>query len=77
MRVTYSNNFFLLANYTSLLWLAQLKTKLAFNQVHERFGNNPPAAKFASQGDALMRTNTQIRFLYYPLSTWFTFGMID
>ena len=27
----------------------------------------PAAAKFASQGDAHMRTNTQIKFLYYPL----------
>ena len=26
----------------------------------------PAAAKFASQGDAHMRTNTQIKFLYYP-----------
>ena len=28
---------------------------------------NPPAAKFASQGDAHVRTNTQIKFMYYPL----------
>ena len=28
---------------------------------------NPPAAKFASQGDAPMRTDTQIKLLYYPL----------
>ena len=28
---------------------------------------NPPAAKFASQGDAHKRTHTQIKFLYYPL----------
>ena len=28
---------------------------------------NPPVAKFASQGDAPMRTNTQIKLLYYPL----------
>ena len=27
----------------------------------------PPAAKFQSQGDAHMRTNAQIKFLYYPL----------
>ena len=27
----------------------------------------PPAAKFTSQGDAHVRTNTQIKFLYYPL----------
>ena len=27
----------------------------------------PPAAKFASQDDAHMRTNTQIKFWYYPL----------
>ena len=26
-----------------------------------------PAAKFASQGDTHMRTDTQIKFLYYPL----------
>ena len=29
---------------------------------------NPPAAKFASQ-DAQVRTNAQIKFLYYPLVT--------
>ena len=29
---------------------------------------NLPAAKFASQGDAHMRTITQIKFLYYPLT---------
>ena len=28
---------------------------------------NNPAAKFTSQGDAHMRTNAQIKFLYYPL----------
>ena len=28
---------------------------------------NPPAAKFASQGDARMRTDAQINFLHYPL----------
>ena len=28
---------------------------------------NPPAAKFASQGDAPVRTDTQIKLLYYPL----------
>ena len=28
---------------------------------------NLPAAKFASQRDAHVRTNTQIKFLYYPL----------
>ena len=28
---------------------------------------DPPAAKFALQGDAHMRTNTQIKNLYYPL----------
>ena len=27
----------------------------------------PPAAKFASQGDARVRTDAQIKFLYYPL----------
>ena len=30
---------------------------------------NLPAAKFTSQGDAHVRTNAQIKFLYYPL-TW-------
>ena len=29
--------------------------------------SNPPAAKVASQGDAHVRTDTQIKFLYYPL----------
>ena len=29
---------------------------------------DPPAAKFASQGDAHMGTDAQIKFLYYPLS---------
>ena len=29
--------------------------------------SNPPAAKFASPGDAHMRTDAQIKFLYYPL----------
>ena len=29
--------------------------------------SQPPAAKFASQGDSQMRTDTQIKFLYYPL----------
>ena len=28
---------------------------------------SPPAAKFASQGDAHLRTDAQINFLYYPL----------
>ena len=28
---------------------------------------NPPAAKFASQGDAHVRTNAQIKLLLYPL----------
>ena len=27
-----------------------------------------PAAKFTSQGDAHVRTNAQIKFLYYPLN---------
>ena len=27
----------------------------------------PPAAKFASQGDAHVKTDAQIKFLYYPL----------
>ena len=31
--------------------------------------SNPPAAKFASQRDAHMRTDGQIKFLYYPLLT--------
>ena len=29
--------------------------------------SNPPAAKVASQGDAHVRTDTQIKFLYYAL----------
>ena len=29
-----------------------------------------PTAKFASQGDAHMRTDPQIKFLYYPLTSW-------
>ena len=29
---------------------------------------NPPAAKFASQGGAHVRTGDQIKFLYYPLT---------
>ena len=28
---------------------------------------NPPTAKFTSQGDGHVRTNTQINFLYYAL----------
>ena len=28
----------------------------------------PPAAKFASQGDAHVKTDAQIKFLYYPLN---------
>ena len=28
---------------------------------------NPLAAKFASQSDAHMKTDAQIKFLYYPL----------
>ena len=31
-----------------------------------------PAAKFASQGDAHVRTDAQSKFLYYPLSRCFT-----
>ena len=31
----------------------------------------PPATKFASQGDAQGRADTQIKFLYYPLITLF------
>ena len=27
---------------------------------------NPPAAKFTSQGGAQVRTDAQIKFLYYP-----------
>ena len=29
----------------------------------------PPSAKFASQGNAHVRTDAQIQFLYYPLYT--------
>ena len=29
-----------------------------------------PAAKFQSQGDAHMKTNAQIKFLYYPLKRY-------
>ena len=29
---------------------------------------NPPAAKFASQGDVHVRTDAQIKSLYYPLA---------
>ena len=28
---------------------------------------NPPATKFASQSDAHVRTDVQIKFLYHPL----------
>ena len=28
---------------------------------------NPPAAKFASQSDAHVKTDAEIKFLYYPL----------
>ena len=28
----------------------------------------PPAAKFVSQGDAHVKTDAQIKFLYYPLN---------
>ena len=28
---------------------------------------NPSAAKFASQGDVHVRTDAQIKFMYYPL----------
>ena len=31
---------------------------------------NPRTPKFASQGDAHVRTDTQIKFLYYPLRVW-------
>ena len=31
---------------------------------------NPPAAKFASQGGAQVRTDAQIKFLYCSLPTW-------
>ena len=31
----------------------------------------PPAANFVSQGDAHMRTEAQIKFLYYPLPMFF------
>ena len=30
----------------------------------------PPAAKSASQGDAHVRSDAQIKFLYYPLSSY-------
>ena len=30
----------------------------------------PPAVKFTSQSDAHMRTDAQIKFLYYPLLWW-------
>ena len=30
--------------------------------------SNSPAAKFASQGDAHVRTDAQIKFLYYPMA---------
>ena len=30
----------------------------------------PPNAKSASQGDAHMRTDPQIKLLYYPLTSW-------
>ena len=36
---------------------------------HPHCPPNLPAAKFTSQGDAHVRTNAQIKFLYYPL-TW-------
>ena len=29
---------------------------------------NPPVAKFTSKSDAYVRTDTQIKFLYYPVS---------
>ena len=29
---------------------------------------NPPAAKFASEGDAHVRTDAKIKFLYYRLA---------
>ena len=32
---------------------------------------NPPAAKFASQGDVHVRTDAQIKFLYYQLTVHF------
>ena len=28
---------------------------------------DPPAAKFTSKSDAYMKSDTQIKFLYYPL----------
>ena len=36
--------------------------------------SNPPAAKFISQGDADVRTNNQIKFLYYPLTMYYKHG---
>ena len=40
---------------------------------------NPPTAKFASQGDAHMRTNAQTKCLYYPLKSTLisAFGVIN
>ena len=38
---------------------------------------NPPAAKFTSQGHAHLRTNTQIKFLYYPLTLIFKYNSIE
>ena len=32
------------------------------------YPRNPPAAAFASQGDAHLRTDAQIKFLYFPLT---------
>ena len=35
---------------------------------------NPPAAKFTSQGDARVRRDAQIKFLYYLLNCLVFFG---
>ena len=34
---------------------------------HSPFSPNPSTAKFASQGNVHVRTDAQIKFLYYPL----------
>ena len=38
---------------------------------------NPPATKFASQGDAHVITDIQIKFLYYPLICYLKFFMSE
>ena len=39
---------------------------LPTHQLH--YLQNTPDAMFESQGDAQLRTHTQIKFLYYPLT---------